>query len=197
MDAILGVLNGLDLHLRTPTEADRAALDFAGERIALIPDLLARVLHHVGAIGLLMINDDDYDQSHSAPELGTTILVSVPVGRRLAPLRVAESVVHEAMHLQLGVLEGRVPLVQTPGLLHSPWRTTVRPAGGVLHGLYVFACLREFFLRIAACRQVSAEELVHAKGRVRQIETEIAAIDLPALIQHLTPDGARLVEALV
>lgn len=196
-DAILGVLDGSTLSLRSPTETDRTTLNTAGELIARVPDLLAVVSHYVGAIGLLAIDDDDYDQSHSAPELGTTILVSVPEGRRLAPLRVAESVVHEAMHLHLGALETRVPLVGTTGLLYSPWRAAMRPAGGVLHGLYVFACLRQFFLRIAACRQAPAEEIAYAARRVLQIEAEIEAVDLSELTGHMTPDGARLVETLV
>jgi HEXXH motif-containing protein len=195
--AILGVLDASPLSLRSPTQADRTALDSAGDFIAGFPHLLSVVWYHVGAIGVLAINDDDYDQSHSAPELGTTILVSVPSDRRLAPLRVVESVVHEAMHLHLGALEARVPLVRSSGLLHSPWRATARPAGGVLHGLYVFACLRQFFLRFAACRKGGAEEIAHAADRVLQIEAEIAAVDLPALLGHLTPDGVRLVEALV
>ena len=73
----------------------------------------------------------------------------------------------------------------------------MRPAGGVLHGLYVFACLRQFFLRIAACRQAPAEEIAYAARRVLQIEAEIEAVDLSELTGHMTPDGARLVETLV
>ena len=88
-DTLLGVLDASTLCLRAPNESDRTTLNSAGECIARVPDLSAVVLHYVGAIGLLAINDNDYDQSHSAPELGTTILVSVPEGRRLAPLRVA------------------------------------------------------------------------------------------------------------
>ena len=101
------------------------------------------------------------------------------------------------MHLQLGALEARVPLVGITGLLYSPWRAAARPAGGVLHGFYVFACLRQFFLRIAACRQAPAEEIAHVAHRVLQIEAEIEAVNLSELIGHLTPDGARLVVTLV
>jgi HEXXH motif-containing protein len=193
---IRNLLRGSALVLRAPTEGDHATLDSAGERLGWFPDLLSVVWRHLGAIGLLAIDDDDYDQSHSAPELGATILVSIPFRRRLAPLRVAESVVHEAMHLQLSALERRVPLVSTSGPVHSPWRATARPAGGVLHGLYVFACLRQFFLRIAICPQASAEEITHAAARVLQIESEIANVDLPALLGCLTPRGADLVETL-
>lgn len=47
-----------------------------------------------------------YDVSHSTPVLPLSIFVSVPgADERHAELRLAESIIHEAMHLQLTFIE--------------------------------------------------------------------------------------------
>ena len=59
-----------------------------------------------------------------------------------------EAILHEAMHLQLSLIERYIPLIESTGetkLYYSPWRNEARPARGVLHGLFVFRAIYEFF----------------------------------------------------
>ena len=50
------------------------------------------------------------------------------------------------MHLQLTITEEVLPLVGAPEVhFFSPWRQTLRPVTGVLHGFYVFAVVHEFY----------------------------------------------------
>ena len=60
--------------------------------------------------------------------------------------RVAEALVHEAMHLQLSLLERRIELVEsdrTKAVAFSPWRNSERDVQGVIHALYVFVIVRD------------------------------------------------------
>ena len=78
----------------------------------------------------------DTDVSFSSPGLPFSIFVSVPTpDERDAVIRLAESIVHEAMHLQLSLIEDGCALV-TGGedTAYSPWKQRDRPVQGVLHG---------------------------------------------------------------
>jgi HEXXH motif-containing protein len=131
----------------------------------------------------------DYDVSFSDPEIPFSIFISVPMQNdRSALLRVAENIVHETMHLQLSLFEGRCPLVDTASTwaLHSPWKHQQRPAQGILHGLYVFHVLWWMWQQIAQSTR-SASDRTFALGRICDIEREINAVraveDSPALTQ--------------
>jgi HEXXH motif-containing protein len=160
----------------------------AADLLAAHPSFAARVAAYVGAIHLVHA-DPGYDVSHSEPRWPTRIFVSVPDrADRVGALRLAENVIHEAMHLQLTVREIQTPLVAaSASALYSPWRRTDRPAGGVLHGLYVFACLRAFFL--AHAEPAASDAATHVAQRLSEIDAEIAEIDLGALAAQLTEDG--------
>jgi HEXXH motif-containing protein len=59
----------------------------------------------------------------------------------------AETVVHELQHSKLNALLDLVPL-QKPGadrLCYAPWRRDPRPLGGLLHGIYAFTGVAEFW----------------------------------------------------
>src|SRR5262249_18705097 len=104
------------LKLYTPDESVHTAiLHCLQEAIAILASL--PTLHHtvatlVRVCHLVKPEHDDYDVSYSDPQVPFSIFVSVPP-RRAAndALRVAESLVHEAMHLQLTLIEQAVPLV--------------------------------------------------------------------------------------
>jgi hypothetical protein len=54
----------------------------------------------------LHVADPEFDISHSDPEVPFSIFVSVPgVDEPYGPLRLAEQIVHECMHLQLTLIE--------------------------------------------------------------------------------------------
>ena len=88
-----------------------------------------------------------HDVSHSSPDLPFSIFVSLPKSdERDITLRLAESVLHESMHLQLTLIDLFDPMVtdEQPGG-YSPWKDEVRPIGGLLHGLYVFAVIHQAY----------------------------------------------------
>src|SRR5436190_5840778 len=121
----------------------------AAAAIDEVPELakIARVrIRHVHALWA----PPGYDISHSEPHWIDRIFISIPErSDEVGALRLAENVIHEAMHLHLTIYEHKRRLVrELTCQIHSPWRQTPRPYGGVLHGLFVFACLREYFAQL-------------------------------------------------
>lgn len=56
----------------------------------------------------------------------------------------AESLTHEAAHHWLNLVEEIQPLSVNPWgnpVWKSPWRSDLRPIGGVIHGVFVFSCV--------------------------------------------------------
>ncbi len=99
------------------------------------------------------------------------IFISIPARSRVQDLRVAEAVVHEAMHLILTNFERVSPLVSDERTLKSPWRSELRPAAGVLHGIYVFCCISRFFRHLDNKSHLGACAMEHSQRR----QFEIAA----------------------
>ena len=62
----------------------------------------------------------------------------------------ADSLIHEHRHQKLYLLQRLTPLVicDTP-LVSSPWREDLRPPSGLLHAVFVFTHLLEFWLYLA------------------------------------------------
>ena len=162
-----------------------------------IPSLLTTVASLVRSIHLIKPEDDEYDISFSEIHIPFSIFVSVPQEpNRVSALRVAEAVLHEAMHLQLTFIERLVPLVNlTDRKYYSPWRQEYRTAQGVLHALYVFRVIDNFLAIIAETCSVNRAQYI---GRRRD---EIAEqIDVIRTFRHcpeLTPIGVHFVRNLL
>lgn len=149
-----------------------------------VPDLAAAVGGVVRSLHVLRA-PEGYDVSHSEPTIPFSIFVSVPgPGEKDAVLRVAESIVHEAMHLQLTLVENAIPLVTTAAEGYSPWQGRDRPVRGLLHGLYVFAVIARFMDVVAQSRPECAPK---ARRRRTEIEEEVAL--LGDFRSHLTAAG--------
>jgi HEXXH motif-containing protein len=133
-----------------------------------------------------------YDISHSEPQWKSWIFVSLPDrADSVGALRLAEGVVHEAMHLQLTVFEDRNAIVaDESGRMSSPWRRQARPFRGIAHGLFVFSCILAYFEALIDVVQGPAAS--HVLARIEDIRAEIATIDLEELSRGLTPIGAAL-----
>jgi HEXXH motif-containing protein len=180
-----------------PAEARASQFDLfgsAGDMIGLVPTLAAVVASGAKTIHLLEA-EPGYDVSHSEPRWDTRIFVSVPdEPAPVGGLRLAESVVHEAMHLDLTAFESDCPVVaDEAGSMKSPWRAEPRPFGGIAHGLYVFVGLQEFFTRLVAFDLGAGS--AHVQQRIEEIRSEISTIDLDYLVSALTPTGALLARA--
>lgn len=171
-------------------------LDRVDGILAHLPDLSAIVSDVVAALHPLAA-EPGYDISHSQPRWRSRIFVSFPErDDEVGALRLAESVVHEAMHLHLTNEEARTPLV-AKSLEHSysPWRGTARAVGGVLHGMFVFVCIRTFLSRLEASSALGTDAIRHLRGRMECINLEVHAVDVEGLVTSMTPYGVSQIRA--
>jgi len=148
--------------------------------------LFAAVAELVWRCHILDTECEDYDVSFSDPAIPFSIFVSVParVDRR-SVLRVAESLIHETMHLQLTLFEICCPLVdqRSNWSMYSPWKQQPRPAQGILHGLYVFHVLRWMWHQILQRTRIEMDH-AFATRRIVEINDEISSVRALRSPQH-------------
>lgn len=171
------------------TASANAALGRAGAIIGCVPGLSSIVDRRVECITIVRSAGECFDTSHSDPVWPGIVLVSIPPQGPVGDLRLAEGIIHEAMHHHLSALEANVTLVRGQRLLHSPWRDTLRPAGGVLHGLFVFACVAHALQKLIDLDSLGEDALRHARKRIGEIRGEINMIDHGGLRTALTARG--------
>jgi HEXXH motif-containing protein len=130
-----------------------------------------------------------YDVSHSDPELPFSIFVSLPQpGESDVAPRLAEAILHEAMHLQLTMIDVQIPLIaDNLESAYSPWKHEIRAIGGLLHGLYVFAVVHQFCQGLVG---TTGEWRRYGQSRCAQIGREVATI--PELPSGLSQFGSDL-----
>lgn len=167
--------------------------------IRLVPSLFETVIYLVKCIHLIKPESDEYDVSFSEPQLPFSIFVSVPQQNNLInALRVAEAIVHEAMHLQLTLIEAIVPLItNSDEKFYSPWKSEYRTAGGVLHAIYVFQVLQLFFLKLFDYYLFSSRERDYLNDRRNLIARQVAEVENFADCSALTHSGKRFVGRLI
>lgn len=153
---------------------------------------LIRSVHCIEALG------PGYDCSHSEPSLPFSVFVSVPCAEPDGGLRLAESLLHEAMHLQLTLIERHVALTcADAGGGYSPWQQQQRPILGLVHGLYVFAAIHRWLTALTADLSISDPDRAYAHRRLRKIDEEIAQVTALASAPGLTSFGRALAECLL
>lgn len=178
------------LSIETHFATVRSALSL----IALVPSLYATVAAYLRTLHVLQAPGTDFDVSHSDPEVPFSIFVSIPSGEREGKLRLAESIIHECMHLQLTMIEAELPLVcDRNALFFSPWQQTARPLGGVLHGLYVFSVIDAYFRALGQCCSLTQDERAFVTKRRDEITQEVAQVAYLATTKGLTNEGRALV----
>ncbi|WP_367158798.1 HEXXH motif-containing putative peptide modification protein [Mesorhizobium sp.] len=186
---LLSALHGEGLR---PASVDGVAgrLEAVDSLLRQVPDLARIVSRNVRSIHPLAA-EPGYDVSHSQPRWRARIFVSFPERQdQIGELRLAESVVHEAMHLHLTNEESRIAFVaRSSDTLYSPWMGTLRSVQGVLHGLFVFYCIGTFLLRVTENRLLADDACRYIRGRLADIRQEIFEVDFAALEGALTPHG--------
>jgi HEXXH motif-containing protein len=167
--------------------------------LGAVPSILPTVCSLVRALHLIDPKDDEVDVSFSEPGLPFSAFVSVPGSSAFAgTLRVAEALLHEAMHLQLTLVEAVVPLVRpTEKTYFSPWRNEYRTARGVLHALYVFGVIDAFLAAAPSEDQALAPSWDHAAERRISIARQVRQIQHFSGCVDLTADGAAFVDRLL
>lgn len=163
-----------------------------------VPSLMRTVAVLVRSLHLIRPEDEDHDVSFSEPNVPFSIFVSVP-SRRMPDdrWRIAEAIVHEAMHLQLTLIEQVIPLVKaTQAKLFSPWRATYRPVQGVLHGVYVFRVIDSFLAKLSSLG-ISSRYVEGRRGAINNQILDARSLqdspDLTLVGHHLTQ---RLIDSL-
>jgi len=167
--------------------------------LAHVPTLQKTVGSLVRICHILKPEDDDYDVSHSDPYVPFSIFVSVPQQRKAnCELRIAESIVHEAMHLQLTLLEQALPLIRlSDDTYFSPWKGEPRSPQGILHALYVFRVVDQFLEQLLTLPIWSSENVCYMRNRRSEVAQQVRHIELFAGCPALTELGTCLVRSLL
>ncbi len=174
-------------------------LEDAIDVLAQVPTLQKTVATLVRTCHILKPEDDAYDVSHSDPLVPFSACVSVPRKRRLDDgLRVAEALAHEAMHLQLTLIERIRPLVCASSQTYfSPWKGAHRSPQGILHGLYVFRVLDSFFEKLLILPGWPVTSVAHMCARRCKIAQQFHDVktfkDHPALTELGTDLASLLI----
>ena len=181
---------------RLPSDRLRDALAAGLAELTASPAAAAAVATLVCSLHPLMTTDPAYDVSYSDPEVPFSVFIGIhdaPVEHE--GLRVAEALVHEAMHLQLSLAEDVVPLVAgEEERWSSPWQPRPRPAQGMLHGLYVFRAVEELLRAVPASADPNRADYLHR--RLEAISAETAEAAAVAASGELTSTGRALARRL-
>lgn len=170
----------------------KSAMDMISE----IPSLSSFILHLVKSMQIIEAENPETDISYSHPDIPFSIFFSLcEQVSIISDLRVAESIIHESMHLLLSLVENHSDLI-IPGsntTFYSPWRGEHRPIRGVLHGMFVFKAIKEFYnILLTEGIIKSSCEKEYINLRVQEIETEMRLLtDFPELV-GLTSLGREL-----
>jgi HEXXH motif-containing protein len=183
-----------DIHQTGAIYKVQAALEMLGkvEGVQACMTLLVR------CIQVLKQEDPEIDISYSHPDIPFTIFVTVCEDLdTISSFRVAESILHEAMHLKLTLIEGVVPLIKEDarGKFFSPWRDELRPARGVLHGMFVFRAVGEY------CGEVEekwdAKVNLYLRHRTADIQAALSQLIPFGSCEDLTMQGKQLTNNLL
>ncbi|MYN28920.1 aKG-HExxH-type peptide beta-hydroxylase [Duganella levis] len=157
----------------------------AFEKIRIIPSLYESTKLLAKNIVLLKPQDNFSDTSYSSPKIPFTIFISIPRDRvENIEIRVAESIIHECMHLQLTLLEERMPLIiGDTERYFSPWKGERRNSSGILHALYVFSVILHWIKAFPS----QDRDIEYINRRVKQILLEVSQIEEIKYSNDLTP----------
>jgi hypothetical protein len=166
--------------------------------LAAISTVYGTISRLVVCLHILQPEGDDFDISYSLPDIPFSIFVSVPSKRMDNDVfRVAEAILHEAMHLQLTLIEQFVPMIiDTNEKYFSPWKNEHRHPRGVLHAIYVFCAIKQFF-ELLIKQDMSAPSAQYLRKRCNVISNQLAEVNDFMNCQYLTEAGQTLTNKLL
>lgn len=140
----------------------------------------------------------EFDISYSHPNIPFSIFVSVGEGNLKNDIvRLAESILHEALHLQLTLIENITTLIEDNSISYfSPWRGQKRPIRGVLHGMYVFKGILDFYESITP-KLTNDQIFDFVDWRIEQIKEDFLLLSNFPSSRGLTANGATLAKNLL
>jgi HEXXH motif-containing protein len=132
-------------------------------------------------------------RSFTSPQLGGVMFLSAGQDR----IQLAEAIVHEYYHHVLNNRMDAQPLLSDngPGLFYSPWRDDPRPLPMLLHALYVFAGVSQFFVRVEAVPPLAAYH-DRLRQRRRTIAQQLRLGMAPVPAAAFTPEGRLLLQGI-
>ncbi|HEY5957829.1 MAG TPA: HEXXH motif-containing putative peptide modification protein [Polyangiaceae bacterium] len=112
------------------------------------------------------------------------------------PLLLAESIIHEHRHQKLYLLQRHVTLVEDDSIrVPSPWREDPRPPSGLLHALFVFVQLHDYWTKLTSGPQQLANHDRCAR-EAHEIGCRLNAGFITLSGTPLTPRGRELAALL-
>ena len=181
--------------IKQSTALTKQALDIIE---SFSPELLAEIGRLSPDIQFVSDPEAQPDQAVSLSDNSTpgALYVGVEVsGKPINPFLLADSIIHEHRHQKLYLLQREATLLEADvPLLKSPWRSDPRPPSGLLHALFVFVCLHEYWLYIAATGPLDMRE--QAAKDIEQIRLRIDEAFPIMRGTKLTRRGLELVDLL-
>lgn len=165
--------------------------------IAPVYDFILKI---VKSIQLIKAEYSETDVSYSHPEIPFSIFFSIcEEVSIISDLRVAESILHEAMHLKLTLIENHIDLIQPDSkeTFYSPWREEERPLRGVLHGIFVFKAIKDFYNLLIPQYQKNPLEIKFIKFRIHEIEKDFETLKAFPSSQGLSNYGKLFASKLL
>lgn len=137
--------------------------------------------------------DLGYDTSFSEPILPYSIFLTFPYyNEENSTKRFLESLIHEALHLQLSLIENKILLVDKNLDLkdcYSPWKGEGRTTQGLLHAIYVFSNIQALWEKF-----IEYDNNDYAKERVEEIKLQIYKSKHIFKSSALTENGSILMQ---
>lgn len=163
------------------------------QKISLFDNLLASIKHFLKHLVLIVPDNQDIDISLTDPTFPYTVFISIPEdSQKNCVDRFTEGLIHEVLHLQLTAIEDTTPLIYDNKLkqdIFSPWKGEGRDARGLLHAVYVFSSLLNFWTRVSNNEETSCS---FALKRIKEIREELSASMHLLESEALTPSGRKL-----
>ncbi len=153
------------------------------------------ILQIVKSIQIIKAEHTETDISYSHPDIPFSIFFSIcEEVSTISDLRVAESILHESMHLLLTLIENHIDLIfiDSKATFYSPWRNEQRPLRGVLHGMFVFKAVKDFFTLLLQYFPKSTEEESYIISRITEIQKELKLLVNFPHLNDLTDFGKLL-----
>lgn len=186
-----------DISVEECAETKLLILDACEVVATLAPLLFHSIRYLLRSLHVISSDSPQTDVSFSVPYLPNTIFGSIPnFNEKNAAARLAETIVHEVLHLQLTLVEKYCPIVRfdmETRYMNSPWRNSSRPEIGVVHGLFVFRNLEILWSQVNIAHSESL--LYFAEHRVNEIRTQIASLN-EKKFQTLTQFGQKVAAEL-
>jgi len=160
---------------------------------AVDPPVGERIRSAVGWYVPIGTDSLEVHRSFSAANLAGTIFLSEAIDI----LRLAEAIVHEFHHNELYGYSHVVPIIKSESreLYYSPWREDARPLDGLIHAIFVFAGVCDFYRHV---ERSAGPQREYARLRERRLErVQQLEIGLAQVAEwQLTDAGVGLIASL-